>query len=79
MLALPPDLASRYATWLVRHGVAVEQRPHYNQWLRYYWDFCHKYALEPTERPSFPAFRAKLRGKHQSASQCQQAYAAVSL
>lgn len=25
MLALPLDLASRYATWLARHGVAVEQ------------------------------------------------------
>ena len=79
MLALPPDLARRYATWLARHGVAVEQRPHYNKWLRYYWDFCHKYALESTERQSFPAFREKLRSKHQSDSQRQQAYAAVSL
>jgi hypothetical protein len=79
MLVLPPDLASRYATWMARHDVAVEHRPHYNKWLRYYWDFCQKYAREPTERQSFPAFREKLRSKKQSDSQCQQASAAVSL
>jgi len=79
MLSLPSDLATRYATWLAHQDVAVDQRPHYTKWLRYYWDFCHKYALEPTKRQSFPAFRAKLRSKHQSDSQCQQAYAAVSL
>ncbi len=79
MLALPPDLASRYATWLVHHGVAAAQRPHYNKWLRYYWDFCQKYAREPTDRQSFPAFREKLRSKHQSDSQCQQASDAISL
>lgn len=79
MLTLPPDLAGRYAAWLAHHGVAVEQQPHYNKWLRYYWDFCHKYGLEPIARQSFPAFREKLRSKHQSDFQCQQAYAAVSV
>ena len=35
MLALPLDLARRYATWLAHHGVAVEHRLPYNKWLRY--------------------------------------------
>jgi hypothetical protein len=50
MLAIPSDLARLYKTHLVQQGVAVEHRPHYKKWLRYYWDFCHKYALEPRDR-----------------------------
>ena len=49
MLAIPPELGRRYDTWLERKGVAVEQHPHYRKRLRFYWDFCHKYAFEPTE------------------------------
>jgi hypothetical protein len=35
---------------LASKGIAAEQRYHYNKWLRYYWDFCHKYAFEPTDK-----------------------------
>jgi hypothetical protein len=66
MLALPPELSRCYTTGLIRHGVAVAQQPHYTKGLRYYWDFCQKYGHEPTARPSFPAFRTKLRAKRQS-------------
>jgi integron integrase len=79
MLALPPELSRLYTTHLAHHGVAVAQQPHYTKWLRYYWDFCQKYARAPTERQSFPAFREKLRSKQQSEAQCQQADAALSL
>ena len=79
MLALPPALSRLYTTRLAHHGVAGAQQPHYTKWLRYYWDFCQKYARAPTERQSFPAFREKLRGKQQSEAQCQQADAALSL
>ena len=72
MLAIPPELGRLYDTLLERKAFAVEQRPHYKKWLRYYWDFCHKYALEPTDRQSFPAFHDKLRAKNQSESQRQQ-------
>ena len=41
MLSLPPELGRRYDTWLERKGVAVEQRPHYRKWLRFYWD-CNR-------------------------------------
>ncbi len=50
MLAIPPALDRLYDTLLERKGVAVEQRLHYRKWLRHYWDFCHKYAFEPTDR-----------------------------
>ena len=79
MVPLPPDLSRRYTTHLAHHGVAHAQQPQYSKWLRYYWDFCHKYAQAPTARQSLPAFREKLRSKQQSEAQCQQAEAAVSL
>jgi len=67
MPGIPPELARLYETRLAQQGVAVEQHPHYKKWLRYYWDFCHKYALEPTDRQSFPAFNEKLRTRNQPA------------
>ena len=79
MLGIPPDLARLYDTLLEQESIAVKYRPHYKKWLRYYWDFCHKYAFEPTDRQSFPAFDEKLRAKNQSGSQRKQAYHAVSL
>ena len=73
MLGVPPGLARLYDTRLEREGVAVEQRSHYRKWLRFYWDFCHKYAFEPTERQTFPAFHEKLRAKNQPEALCRQA------
>src|SRR5262245_35819507 len=79
MIPLPSELSHRYTTGLAHHGVAVAQQPHYRKWLRYYWDFCQKYGQAPTDRQSFPAFRAKLRSKRQSEAQCHQAEAAIAL
>ena len=79
MLAVPPELARRYEARLTQWNVMAGQRPHYHQWLRYYLDFCSKYSLAPTDRPSLPAFREKLRAKHQPESLCQQAEHAVAL
>ena len=79
MLAIPLALGRLYDTLRERTGVAAEYRPHYRKWLRFYWDFCHKYNVEPTARQSFPAFRDKLRTQNQSAAQIKQAYHAISL
>ncbi len=79
MLAIPPDLARLYETLLARKGVPAEQHPYYHKWLRYYLDFCHKYALEPTEPRSFPPFDEKLRTRNQSDLQRQQARHAVAI
>jgi hypothetical protein len=79
MLSIPPNCDSSHEMRLTQKNVAVEQRPRCKKWLRYYLDFCHKYAFEPTDRRSFPAFQEKLWAKNQSESQCQQAYHAVAL
>ncbi|MGI0016199.1 MAG: integron integrase, partial [Nitrososphaera sp.] len=64
---------------MAQKHIAIEQRSHYTKWLRYYLDFCHKYAFEPTDSQSFPGFHEKLRAQNQSESQRQQAYHAVAL
>jgi hypothetical protein len=79
MLTLPAELTRLYETLLTQQGVTMEHRPHYRRWPRYYWDFCHKYGLEPRQWQSFPPFHEKLRVKHQSDFQRHQAHHAVSL
>ena len=79
MLTLPAELIRSYDTLLGQKGIAMEHRPHYKKWLRYYWDFCHKYDLGPRQRQSLPRFDEKLRAKHQSDFQRHQARHAVSL
>ncbi|MBS1212121.1 MAG: integrase family protein [Proteobacteria bacterium] len=63
MLALPTELVRLYESLLTQHGIQAPQHPYYLKWLRYYWDFCHKYALEPNNRESFLPFDEKLRVK----------------
>ena len=77
MLGVPPELARLYDTRLEHEDVAAEHRPPYRKWLHFYWDFCHKYSFEPTDRQSFPAFDEKLRTKNQSEAQRKQAYHAT--
>ena len=79
MLAVPPELARRYEARLAQQNVMAGQRPHYQKWLRYYLDFCHKYSFAPLARQSLPAFQEKLRAKQQPEALCQQAGHAVSL
>ena len=45
----------------------------------FYWDFCNKYQLDPTDRQSFAAFNEKLKAKKKSEWQYQQAYQAILL
>jgi len=79
MLALPTELSRRYEALLLQQGIAGPHRPHYVRWLRYYWDFCHKYAFEPDDRTSLRAFGEKLRAKKQADFQRKQAQHAVAL
>ena len=65
MLGIHPEFARLYDTLLEQESVAVKYCPHYKIWLRYYLNFCHKYAFEPTDRPSFLAFDEKLRTEDQ--------------
>ncbi len=77
MLNTPIELARRYDSVLERMSVPVPDRRYYRKWLRYYLDFCRKYAFEPTVRASFPEFDRKLREKHQSEILRDQAKEAV--
>jgi hypothetical protein len=53
MLTLPAELTRLYETLLRQQGITRQHPPHYTKWLRYYWDFCHKYGFEPNDRQSF--------------------------
>ncbi len=56
MLILPAELTRLYETLLTQQRITRQHRPHYRKSLRYYWDFCHKYRLEPRQRQNFPPF-----------------------
>ncbi len=60
MLPVPPGLLSRYGETLSRNAIPVYQQPHYCKWLRFYLDFCSKYAHPPLERESVRGFLRKL-------------------
>jgi integron integrase len=79
MLAIPADLASRYQALLDQHAVQPQHRPHFEKWLRFYLDFCHKYSFDPTDRATLPHFDGKLQHKRQSEWMRRQASHAVSL
>jgi len=57
LLPLPVELSRRHETLLIQQGVAVHHRPHYTRWLRYYWDFCHKYGYDPQRPTEFSVVR----------------------
>jgi integron integrase len=50
----------------------------YAKWLRFYWDFCHKYHHDVFHSDSLPLFLRKLQDKHQSERLQKQAQQAVS-
>nr|WP_246540514.1 phage integrase N-terminal SAM-like domain-containing protein [sulfur-oxidizing endosymbiont of Gigantopelta aegis] len=51
----------------------------YTKWLRYYWDFCHKYHHNPLIPTSLSLFLSKLQEKKQSVQQQNQAKFAIGL
>ena len=77
MLKIPKDLEQSYNELLKQKRIDTQYQPHYKKWLRYYLDFCHKYAFDPTNLKSFPAFNDKLKSKNQSEQLLQQAYQAM--
>jgi len=79
MLQVPSELQKNFDNLLNRKAVPVRYRPYYKKWLRYYWDFCHKYHHPVSEERSLPFFVGKLREKHQKDFQIKQASHAVSV
>lgn len=79
MLAIPPDLLSRYDSALAQDEIPEYQRAHYRRWLRFYLDFCAKYEHAALERETVRAFLRKLREKGQADWMRKQALDAVRL
>jgi Phage integrase, N-terminal SAM-like domain len=79
MQPVPPEVWASFERRLDEMRVPPPQRPDYRKWVRFYFDFCHKYghcASAPTSRGPF---LAKLASKNQSVAQRSQASAAVGL
>lgn len=79
MLIVPPELAHRYDATLAQGSIAAKTRPHYRKWLRFYWDFCHKYQFDPDDQNSLSHFNRKLLEKKQPEWMRQQAAHAIAL
>ena len=79
MLNLPSDLNKQYDSLLFGKAFPDRDRAFYNKWLRFYWDFCHKYHHDAFHEGSLLLFMQKLQDKNQSKQQQNQAKHAVSL
>src|SRR5436309_430359 len=79
MIAIPPAIAEQFEQFLTRRALPLTVRLVYAKWLRFYWDFCHKYQHDSFHSDSLPLFLRKLQAKHQSEPHQKQAQHAVSL
>jgi integron integrase len=77
VLLLPNELAHQISTLLDRKGVSSPNKEACLKWLRFYWDFCHKYHYDPYCTESLSPFLDKLREKRQSDPQRNQARQAM--
>lgn len=61
------------------NGIPLSKERYYLKWLRFYWDFCHKYGEKPEHEGNLCKFIDKLTEKNQSESQRNQARHAIGL
>ena len=47
MIAIPPAIHAQFAQFLIGKVLPPTVRGFYTKWLRFYWDFCHKYRHDP--------------------------------
>ena len=79
MLKLPTTLIHQFDILLLNNAIPDKDRGFYKKWLRFYWDFCHKYQHDAFHLKSLPLFLQKLQNKNQSEEQRHQAKHAISL
>jgi len=80
MLKLPSTLILQFDNLLLsKKSFSDNDRAIYKKWLRFYWDFCHKYQHDAFHSSSLPLFLQKLQSKNQSVQQQNQANHSVSL
>ena len=79
MQPVPLEVWANFERRLDAMRVPPPQRPDYRKWVRFYFDFCHKYGHSAGAPASRGPFLAKLAAKNQSVAQRSQASAAVGL
>ena len=79
MRSVRTDLAKNYSNLLGNKGIPPKNHYHFQKWLRYYLDFCHKYQFIPADKDSLPYFVRKLHEKNQTMYQQKQASHAIGL
>ncbi len=79
MIPVPKVVFSQYEALLKEREIPPASHADYKKWLRYYLDFCSKYAELAIKSEQMRLFLKKLRDKKQSTSQCRQAAHAISL
>lgn len=79
MLTIPKDIQSRFEERVRKTGVQEAYVKSCLKWLRYYFDFCHKYKHPPENRDSLQPFLKKLQAKGQSGTQRRQAAEAIAV
>ncbi|NOR68828.1 MAG: tyrosine-type recombinase/integrase [Methylomarinum sp.] len=79
MLKLPDLLIQKFNDLLLSKSFSDKDRAVYKKWLRFYWDFCHKYQHDVFRSGSLSLFVQKLQDKDQSVQQQNQAKHSVSL
>ena len=79
MISVPADILARFQISLDQKPVSTRYQVYYKKWLRFYWDFCHKYQHSVSKPESLTPFLEKLRSKKQKDYQIRQATDAISL
>ena len=65
MIIIPQDINILFKEILGQESINVKYHSYYLKWLRYYYDFCHKYKYPVKEQSSLPHFTNKLKEKNQ--------------
>lgn len=79
MIRLPESVVILYVAALKKDGIPAARCPDYIKWLRYFLDFCDKYAVDAGNPERLRLFIEKLREKNQSLENRRQAVHAISL
>lgn len=79
MLKINTELLKQYCGLLRSNNVPDTEHRHYQKWLRYYLDFCHKYQFIAADQDSLSYFMRKLHEKNQMIPQQKQASRAIQL
>ena len=79
MLPVPASLSQSFESQLSLRNIPEQQRRDCHKWLRFYLDFCAKYASDPKLTDSFAGFDEKLKIKGQSDAQRMEARRAIAI